>query len=160
MGAVAESGRNLVSKHQVQPERRISRLMGRDRTHLAMNFPFSADHKQDPYSAEISDHSIYTYIHIDIYRCRKERSKRPHQSKRPGALKIAIIGAYAPGRLFKKRPGAFFSRFFDRKAPWSESPRHEVCDKDLLPKRNSTGIFVSLQIYLTIKAFLLYMCLD
>ena len=55
---------------------------------------------------------------------RKERNKRPHQSKRPGALKIAKHaknGANAPGRLdlfyfIEKRPGAFFFRFFERKA--------------------------------------------
>ena len=67
---------------------------------------------------------------------RKERSKRPHQSKQPGALQIAKNrkkqknGANAPGRLvfFSKlpnAPGLSFSRFFERKAPWGEPTTRE-----------------------------------
>ena len=68
---------------------------------------------------------------------RKERSKRPHQSKRPGAQKIAKNGANAPGRIFfkiiiEKRPGYIanapersFSLFSKRKAQWGEPTTRE-----------------------------------
>ena len=61
---------------------------------------------------------------------RKERSKRPHQSKRPGALKIAKTRKKRSGALFyftllKTAPGRSFSSFFERKAPWVEPTTRE-----------------------------------
>ena len=53
-----------------------------------------------------------------------ERSKRPHQSKRPGAIKIAKtrLGFLL---LLKNAPRRSFSRFFERKAPWGEPTTRE-----------------------------------
>ena len=69
--------------------------------------------------------------YVCIYR--KERSERPHQSKRPGALKITKTrkkrnkrpGAPLFYFCIEKRPGAFFSRFFEREAPWGEPTTRE-----------------------------------
>ena len=63
---------------------------------------------------------------------RKKRSKSPHQSKRPGALKIAKNGANAPGRLdffLIENAGRHFWRFFKRKAPWGEPTTQEGARK-------------------------------
>ena len=87
MDAVAELGRNPVSKHQIQPEfgdvitSRLTRdgtgdqILRRERRQGNIHFPCLADHEQDwqpypvdPYSAICDDHTyihtyIYTYIH-------------------------------------------------------------------------------------------------
>ena len=76
---------------------------------------------------------------VPIYR--KERSKRPHQSKRPGAPKIArtrkkqskrpgapcfiiLFLKNAPGPLQTPR-GVIFRSFFERKAHWGEPTTRE-----------------------------------
>ena len=80
-----------------------------------------------------------TVIHVNfVYN--KERSKRPHQSKRAGALKSqkhAKNGANAQGRLdffillknalgtLQTYPGRSFSCFYERKTPWGEPTTRE-----------------------------------
>ena len=76
---------------------------------------------------------------VPIYR--KERSKRPHQSKRPGAPKIArtrqkqskrpgapcfiiLFLKNAPGTLQTPR-GVICRSFFERKTPWGEPTTRE-----------------------------------
>ena len=87
MDAVAELGRNPVSKHLIQPEYgdeqadagRAAEPVPRDqilrhaRGQGNIHFPCSADHEQDwqpypvdPYSAICDDH---TYIHTYIHTC-------------------------------------------------------------------------------------------
>ena len=85
MDAAAELGRNLVSKHQIQPEYGKSRLTRDGTAEPSRETKFSgthgdrgificlcsADHEQDwqpypvdPYSAICDDHTyIHTYIH-------------------------------------------------------------------------------------------------
>ena len=72
--------------------------------------------------------------------CRKERSKRPHQSKRPGVPKIAKTEQTPRGDLIYfiliKTLRGVLSRAFPRGRPLGASPRHEkVCEKDLLPRK-------------------------
>ena len=78
MDAAAELGRNLVSKHHIQPEKEMSRrtwdgtaepvsrdqILRREREQGNFYFPCSADHEQDwqpypvePYSCYICDHT-------------------------------------------------------------------------------------------------------
>ena len=81
MDAAADLGRNPVSKHQIQPENRLTRdgttepvsrdqILRHARGQGNIHFPCSADHEQDwqpyridPYSAICDDHTyIHTYI--------------------------------------------------------------------------------------------------
>ena len=85
MDAAAEIGRNVVSKHEIQPVWRMSTLtrdgtaepvsqdqiLRRERGQGSIHFPCSADHEQDwqpypvdPYSALCDDHTyINPYLH-------------------------------------------------------------------------------------------------
>ena len=89
-------GRNLVSKHQIQPEYGDEQTeAGRDPTELVsryqilrhargqgnIHFPCSADHEQDwqpylvdPYSAICDDHTYIYILHIYIYIVKKNLS--------------------------------------------------------------------------------------
>ena len=112
-----------------------------------------------PYLCNDTTRPIHFFLIIAKYR--KERSKRPHQSKRPGALKIAKNGANAPECLdfcwIEKRPGAFFFALFREEGPVGRDHNTRCAKRTCWPSgkgrfaacsgRNGTGIFVFLTIY-------------
>ena len=115
------------------------------------------------YTSHVHRLHLHLHMHLHININRKERSKRPDQSKRPGALKIGKKTEKAEQTprdalfyfiLLENAPGRSFSLFFE-KAPWGEPTTREGVRKGPAAEaerdasaacsgRNSTGIFFSL----------------